>query len=347
MLANRIIQRESVVHRLLKIAVCFVVQLSIAQSNSAFPQVQNLPYEPHKMGIQYQIGDLDNITSTIYNGRGDGVLFPQESNPTTPVQISFYVGLEGSKQPQDFGANANVGGRFRANISGPLFEQHGIGYQIGTALVTSANGVQVFELLGAAEDRIQSFTTLGIFQRNDRGFSWGFVYDFLFQDSFDNFDLGQWRLRMAQFIGPDFEIGFTVNLKDHGDVGFFNATQVDIDPIQSYSLFARKYWESTTITTVWVGQSAGHREDNAIVGVQSLRENNLMVGSEFFAPLNNRLAIYGEANVVTPVDTGVIDAFLGVEFSTSHNAFALRNARFRRFLPVASSVSFVNDLRIR
>lgn len=138
MLTNRIIQRESVVHRLLKIAVCFVVQLSIAQSNSAFPQVQNLPYEPHKMGIQYQIGDLDNITSTIYNGRGDGVLFPQESNPTTPVQISFYVGLEGSKQPQDFGANANVGGRFRANISGPLFEQHGIGYQIGTALVTSA-----------------------------------------------------------------------------------------------------------------------------------------------------------------------------------------------------------------
>ena len=287
-------------------------------------------------GVQYQLGDFGG----------------EEFHPVQPCfsldrQISFYVGLEGSKQPQDFGANANLGGRFRVNFSAPIARDYGLGFQVGTALVASANAVQVFELLDASEDRTQSFTTVGLFQRLDNGFSWGIVYDFLFQDSFDNFDLGQWRLRMSQFVRPDFEVGLTVNLGDKGDEGFFNSTLVDIDPISSFSVFGRKYWESTVITTVWVGQSAGHTEDNAIVGRQSLRENNLMIGSEIFAPLNEWMAIYGEANLIAPVDTGGVDAFLGVEFSRSRIAYNPRRARFRNLLPVASSTSFVNDLRIR
>lgn len=69
--------------------------------------------------------------------------------------------IDGSKQPQDFGVNANLGGQAAINTAFPVFESLGIGIQAGTSIVASSNAVRVYELLGEETGRTQSFTTLG------------------------------------------------------------------------------------------------------------------------------------------------------------------------------------------
>ena len=298
-------------------------------------------------GVQYQLVDETMLDSQIPLDSYDSGWRPSIDHTDTSTQIVFYAGMEGSKQPQDFGVNANLGGRGSIGLSGPLVENLGIGYQLGTAFLASANAVQVFELLGASVDRTQSFTTAGVFQRLDNGFGWGFTYDFLFQDSFDNFSLGQWRIRLSQEVGATYEIGATVNMGDRLDTGFFNSTPILIEPIDHFSIYLRKYWQSGANTTLWLGQAQGHSEDNAVVGAQPRKENTVLFGAEIFAPLNDWVAIYGETNILTPVDTGAVDAYLGVEISTTRVAYALRSVRYRNFLPIASNSTFTNDLRLR
>ena len=75
--------------------------------------------------------------------------------------LDVFLGLDGSKQPQDFGVNAHFGGRFSVNYGFPLLKELGLGAQVGTALGQSHNAVQVFERLGESTDRFQVFTTLG------------------------------------------------------------------------------------------------------------------------------------------------------------------------------------------
>ncbi len=297
-------------------------------------------------GVQYQLGDMVVPLNefSVPNEIGNPTIVPAAPRQ---IQLAWFLGMEGSKQPQDFGVNANLGGRVSGSLSGPLWEPYGVGYQLGTAFVASANAVQVFELLGASVDRTQSFTTVGIFQRSNSGFQWGFVYDFLFQDSFDNVNLGQWRIRLGQELGASFEVGATVNISDRSDTGEFRSSPVEIEPIDQFSFYVRKYWESGANTTFWLGQSSGHSEDNAVIGSQPRKENTVLFGAEIYAPLNDFLAIYGETNIIAPVDTGAVDAYLGLDISTSRITWALRNARFRNILPVASSTSFTSDLRQR
>ena len=72
--------------------------------------------------------------------------------------LSLFAGLEGSKQPQDFGVNANFGGRFQANLGLPLVEACGLGMQIGTSINYTDNAVQVFERVeGTSEDGSKIF----------------------------------------------------------------------------------------------------------------------------------------------------------------------------------------------
>jgi len=42
--------------------------------------------------------------------------------------LDFFAGIDGSKQPQDFGANANLGVRGRISYSAPLVERLGLGF---------------------------------------------------------------------------------------------------------------------------------------------------------------------------------------------------------------------------
>lgn len=93
--------------------------------------------------------------------------------------LSFFGGLDGAKQPQDLGINANFGGRASVNFGVPIWERFGLGAQIGTASVWSDNAVHVVQPIEGTASRYQSFTTVGLFQRTDWGLVWGLGYDFL------------------------------------------------------------------------------------------------------------------------------------------------------------------------
>jgi len=258
--------------------------------------------------------------------------------------LSLFGGIEGSKQPQDFGVNANLGGRFHANWGAPLLSEYGLGMQLGTALVHSDNAVRVYELLGETGGRRQSYTTAGVFQRFDSGFSWGFAYDFLYQESFDNFFLGQWRIRTAYDFSTDWQLGLTVYIADRSDSGDFSATTVTLDPISQAHVYLRRFWSTGVQTTFWAGLSDGHGENNAVTGPSRSTNDVFLMGADFVAPLNNRLALYGETNLMMPADTGTVDAFLGVQWFPWGNAKRARRTAYAPLLPVAGSPTFSVDL---
>ncbi len=267
---------------------------------------------------------------------------------STEGNFAVFMGTDGSKQPQDFGANANLGLNAAASYATSLHRGFGIGYQIGTRVAFNANAVQVFELLGESKDRVQVFSTLGIFQRMPNGFAWGASYDFLSQESFDQFRLGQWRVRATFDVGARTEVGATLNLAAGNATGQFNDVPVELEPVEQIQIFVRSHWQTGAITTFWFGVADEHSEENIVTGTLPPKNNQAVFGADLFAPLNNWLAIYGETNLVLPVDTGAVDAFVGIEFAPRGiRRHRSRTNRFREYLPVASSTSFTTNLTRR
>ena len=260
-------------------------------------------------------------------------------------ELTFFGGIDGSKQPQDFGVNANLGGQVHVNWGLPLIEQWGLGMQLGTGLVASGNAVRVYDLLGETTGRTQHYTTLGVFQRCDAGFAWGVAYDWLREDSFDNFTLGQWRVRGQYDLGFHDQVGVTVNIADRSDNGLFlNSVPVTLRPITQGTGFWRHIWQTGTQTTVWAGVAEGHGENNAVTGPAPAKGESFVFGADILAPLNNYVAIYGETNLMMPADTGTVDAFLGLQFYPTGRAKLARRTPFAPLLPMAAPTTFSVDL---
>ncbi|MEQ1903294.1 MAG: DUF6666 family protein [Pirellulaceae bacterium] len=257
---------------------------------------------------------------------------------------TFFMGLDGSKQPQDFGANAHLGMQTHFAWSGPLIPELGIGYQVGGGITAAANAVQVFELLGENSGRFQAFSTAGLFRRFDNGFAIGAVWDYQYQESFANFSLNQFRIGASQFLGDRDQIGLTAILPSSDATAVFNATTVNLDPIAQGRLFWRRFWDTGTQTTIWGGLAEGHSEENVLTGPGSPKDEVLLFGADILAPLNNFVAVYGEANLMMPPDTGGVDAFLGLQFYRGGGVASARRRQWSPVLPVASNSSFTVDL---
>ena len=258
--------------------------------------------------------------------------------------LSLFGGLEGSKQPQDFGVNANFGGRFHANMGIPLVKECGLGLQIGTAINYTDNAVQVFERVEGNRDRFQSYSTLGLFQRLDCGFSWAVGYDFLYQESFDNFNLGQWRSDLGYRFNQCHEVGTWFTISDKSDGGNFGGIiPLTFDPITQGSVYYRRNWENDAQTTVWLGVAEGHSEVNVALGDLDHVGERVVFGADIFVPLSTHLAIFGQANFLTPADSGTVDSFLGIAYypGGSHGA---RERKFAPRLPVGNNTTFATDL---
>ena len=256
-----------------------------------------------------------------------------------------FFGVDGAKQPQDFGANAHLGVAANLEYAGPLVPQMGIGFQIGTRSIFHGNAVQVFELLGESKDRYQNYTTVGAFKRWDNGFSLGAVYDFLNQESFDSFTLSQWRIRASIELSPSTELGITLNLSDRDDTGFFNTQQVQLEPIEQLHIYLRRRWQTGVESSFWIGVADEHSEENVVTGTLPPKTNQILFGSEIHVPLNHWLALYGETNLMMPADTGAVDAYLGFQFAPQGVARSRsRSNRYRAMLPVGSNPSFTTNL---
>ncbi|TWT31198.1 hypothetical protein KOR34_45740 [Posidoniimonas corsicana] len=269
-------------------------------------------------------------------------LSEQCCEPSCRDDWSLFAGLEGSKQPQDFGVNAHFGARVAVNYGRLISSNSGLGLQVGTAVVATDNAVQVVERVEGSSSRLQSFTTLGLFQHTDSGVHWTIVYDLLWQDSYDDFFLGQWRGDLGYDLGCSDRAGVMAMLHGHGDAGSFGAAGVYLRPINQASLYWRHTWPTGGSVRGWLGLADGHAEVNAALGDWPRRDTMVVFGSDFRVPLTDFLSLTGQANFITPADTGTVDAFLGFEYFPGGRSAAGRAAR--PLLPVASNATFSVDM---
>jgi hypothetical protein len=267
--------------------------------------------------------------------------------------LTVFVGLEGSKQPQEYGTNAMFGGRASINWSTPIMEGSNIGLQIGTAINYTDNAVQVYERFGEARGRSQSFTTVGLFERLDCGLIWGVTWDYLHQNYYDEFDIHQFRARLGYMLDDVNEIGVRASIGASRDFGGFfgSGIRVGLEPITQGTAYWRHFWPTGADTTMWIGIAESHGERNLAFEALLLDANQrpsgprVVFGAEINVPLNDHFALFGQGNFVTPAYTGTVDSYLGIAFYPGGGAQRARKSRFAALLPVANSTNFSVDLR--
>jgi hypothetical protein len=259
--------------------------------------------------------------------------------------LELFGGLEGSKQPQDFGVNAHFGVRFHANWGVPISRDLGLGLQVGTSVNLTDHAVRVTEAIDGASSRDQNFTTVGVFQRSAGGWVWGLVHDFLYESDYDRVFLTQWRARAGYQISQTDELGVFGMAPQKKDTAAWGPTNVRLRPLTQGSVYWRHTWEYGSQVGCWLGVAESHGQANVALGNEHPSGPRLVFGSDLHLPLNDYLAIYGEANFVTPAATGTVDAYLGFAYYPGGNARLWRRRAFSPVLPVANNTSFTTDLR--
>ena len=71
----------------------------------------------------------------------------------------------------------------------------------------------------------------------------------------------------------------------------------------------------------------------------------MVFGADVHIPLDDHLAIFGEANFVAPSDSGSVDSYLGLVYYPDGGARRGRVSRYSAILPVASNPTMTVDLR--
>lgn len=257
--------------------------------------------------------------------------------------LMLFGGLEGSKQPQDFGVNANFGSRWALNWGFPLLQEYGIGAQIGTSINQTDNAVQVFERLSQSTNRTQNFSTIGVFQRYNR-WSWGIGYDFLYESYYDQFFLGQWRGRGGYAVTEKDEFGVWFAISQHSDTGNFSTIPVTLTPLTQGSAYWQHQFSAGTRTMAWAGVSEGHAQANLALGDLKKTGPQFVFGAEIDVPLNRFFAIYGQANFISPADSGTVDSYLGIAYYPGGHAFPTTRSPFAPLLALANSTMFATNL---
>lgn len=307
--------------------------------------------EPVVLGGELPTSELmvieEPMASPAFASGRPVILEPDRSAVWKPLDsLELFGGIDGSKQPQDFGVNAQFGGRIHVNWGAPLIEGCGLGFQIGTAGNFSDHAVRVTSQIEGAGSRTQSFTTVGLFQRSVDGWNWGLVHDFLFERDYDTFSLTQWRAQVGFEVTGSDEVGLFGMIPQTNDRGSWGPVSVRLDPILQGSLYWRHTWEHDAQTGLWLGIAEGHGRANVALGVPSDLENVLVFGADLHVPLNDSWALFGQANFICPADSGTVDAFLGFAWYPGHLAKGWRRRAFSPVLPVANNTSFSVDLSL-
>lgn len=258
--------------------------------------------------------------------------------------LELFAGLDGSKQPQDLGINANMGVRFAANLGVALLPSAGLGAQIGGAINLSDAAVHVLDQIEGTSRRTQTYLTLGLFQRTASPLSWSLGYDLLHQRYYDTFTLHQLRGQAGVRVAANDEVGgwFTTSLG--GQDGTMGGTPVRLDPITQVNGYVTHTWPTRARTTLWAGLAAHHHNIVWVLPDNSRDTNVLVYGARLELPLSDRVSITGSGNFLTPAATGTVDAYLGVTFFPGRARSAVRG-RYQPALPVANNPEFPVDLR--
>ncbi len=269
----------------------------------------------------------------------------QESRNHWWDNFAIAGGLDGAKEPLDLGINANFGMRFQAQWSFPIAEALGLGLQVGTAINHSSNAVRFLRGVDGTSEHTQYFTSIGAFQRSPFGINWGFVYDFRNDHYYANLFTTQMRAQVGVQVTPDDEFGVWGSWSDRNDSAVFAGRTLSIQSIAQTQVFWRHVWENNAMTRFWCGVGHEHGRFNILLPAEPTVQNAFAFGAEVNIPLSKYVSIYGEANFITPNDTGTVTAFLGLAFYPGGSAIDSTRNRFAPYLPVANHTNFPLDVR--
>lgn len=258
--------------------------------------------------------------------------------------FSILGALDASRQPQDLGINAHLGGFFAANIGVPLIEDINLGLQAGIGANVSKAGVRVLGLAEGTVDRQQLFYTLGVFQRVD-DWHWAAGHDFLQTFYYNEFSTGQIRSEIGKAIGDCNELGVWGTFGTWGEHAQLLGADFDLKPINQLNFYWRHVWETKAETRLWMGIADRHGKDVVIIPDQALTDVVPVFGLSIFVPLNEHFVLFGEGNFITPNDTGTMDAYLGIAYYPGGGALRSRCNTFAPVLSVANNPTMPTDLR--
>ena len=258
------------------------------------------------------------------------------------IDFDFFTSIDGFKGPLDLGnSNGNFGTRLGVNAAMPVLPRWGVALQAGTSVILSDfKGTGIPEPNATIRDQI--FTTVGMFQRinlAEGAVTWGFAYDWLFDNYYDSFEFGQWRVKAAWEVSPCDEIGILAAVPEHGSSGtvpnFITGLPdvVTFKPITQGYLYWKHTWSNDASLTGRFGVAE--------------RPGQFVFGAESRVPLTNNLALASDFSYIMPTEPGGIvgqtqevwNVSVGIEFVLGGRCRGCA-ARCQPFLPVADNGSF-------
>ena len=266
------------------------------------------------------------------------------TDPSVFENVELFVGLDGSKQPQDLGINANMGVRFAVNSGIPLSKRAGLGAQVGLGVNLSDAAVHVLDQIEGTSRRTQTFLTIGVFQQGVSRFSWAFGYDFLHETYYDTFNLGQLRGQAGYGVSADDELGAWFTKSIRSDNGAVATTSVRLDPITQVNGYFRHTWPTQARTTVWAGIATDHHNVVLVLPGDTRDENAVVYGARLEMPLSNRFSVTGSGNFITPTATGTVDAYLGLTYYPGRRGARIGRGQFAPPMTVGNNPEFAVDL---
>jgi hypothetical protein len=212
-------------------------------------------------------------------------------------ETALFLGVQGFTGPMDLGGNGNFGYHEGVNFAGHFGSWFGLGalglgYQIGATFLQSdlngnmVNGVQ-------AKERDQQFLTAGLFRRAHDGYGLqgGFVYDYMHDNYYAKYSVGQIRSELSYLTLFGHEFGYWGAYSVHDGNGMINGTFAGFQTLDMYNGFYRYTFSNGTQGRIWVG-GTGTKQG--------------IIGSDFRIPLSNRWDLWGWYNYIIPGHAGAV-----------------------------------------
>ena len=236
----------------------------------------------------------------------------------------------------DLNDNGNFGLGLGLNVGVPIAPELGIGFQAGSRVILSDFGGTLFT---DSTMRTQDFTSVGFFQRiphEEGSLNWGFTYDFLFDDYYDNLRFGQWRVKLGWEMNCWNEVGIWAAIREHGQTAILNLNSTITEITSRCVTQGNLYWRHT-----WLN-------DASVTGRIGLAEspNLLVLGADGRVPISPHMAIIGGFTYMPSTNPGfpngqaqeVWNVSVGLEFVPHIFCHGLAG-RFTPVLPVADNGS--------
>jgi len=199
-------------------------------------------------------------------------------DPVKWQNFNEFGGAQAFKGPVDLGVNGNFGLHKGVNWASPLWDERGIGFQIGGTIALSD-----FEGGGGIinERRDQFFVTSGLFRRaaGTQGLQGGAVVDYLHDEFYVTMNLLQVRGELS-YVLRKHEAGLWAAFHTNSDTktapSFLQQPTITWQAAEQYNLFYRYRFCNGGTCRTWIGLSG---------------DADVLFGSDATAPLSERWAI--------------------------------------------------------